>query len=552
VTNERTLAQYRVPYATWIGAAICLAAIAPLLYLGRHLNFLSDEWTFIVHRNDSGIAALLRPHNEHWSTLLTVILRALFATIGLRVYWPYLLLLELFHVATAFVLFLLVRRRAGEVLGLAAMLAILFIGRGAENIFWAFQIGFVGSVLFGLVAMLALDPPNPGRGRLVVASVAMLLALMFSGIGIFFCAAIAVQLLVDRRRHAQPGVAILPVLAYLVWFFAYGRAGAVSHRFPLSPTALISLPGFVPFGIGSALAGLFGLSDRWASALLAAATALLALAWYRRGWVGAVALSLAAGLIAQYGLTALVRGQFGDLQAGSSRYVYVGAIFLVLLIADALAQFRVRRGLVLVSAIVFVVVLDYSAYHLADFARGRDFRVAEQQGQLQALELLRGSPSMQLDAEVDATNYTPITARQYYEAIDALGSPVPRISLAQLGASAAAPVDTMIRRIFAPTITSGSGAAGQTMGCQAYLGASTANVDLKAAAGSAVEVSAATAETIGVTVTLFASPMGNPDQQVEVSAGTTVRIELPRTAEPITWHLGIALPAAGQTQICGP
>ena len=242
MTNERTLAQYRVPYATWIGAAICLAAIAPLLYLGRHLNFLSDEWTFIVHRNDSGIAALLRPHNEHWSTLLTVILRALFATIGLRVYWPYLLLLELFHVATAFVLFLLVRRRAGEVLGLAAMLAILFIGRGAENIFWAFQIGFVGSVLFGLVAMLALDPPNPGRGRLVVASVAMLLALMFSGIGIFFCAAIAVQLLVDRRRHAQLGVAILPVLAYLVWFFAYGRAGAVSHRFPLSPTALISLP----------------------------------------------------------------------------------------------------------------------------------------------------------------------------------------------------------------------------------------------------------------------------------------------------------------------
>ena len=56
-------------------------------------------------------------------------------------------------------------RRAGVRPWLATLLAgvFVFFGSGAENILIAFQITFVGSLVFGLTQLLLADHDGPGR-----------------------------------------------------------------------------------------------------------------------------------------------------------------------------------------------------------------------------------------------------------------------------------------------------------------------------------------------------------------------------------------------------
>ena len=72
------------------------------------------------------------------------------------------------HLVICVVLFWLLRRfGASPWVSLGTALFIAFYGAGAEDTLWAFQIGFVGSVMFGLLAIAAIDllPGVAGHGR---------------------------------------------------------------------------------------------------------------------------------------------------------------------------------------------------------------------------------------------------------------------------------------------------------------------------------------------------------------------------------------------------
>jgi hypothetical protein len=144
--------------------------------------------------------------------LARLIYAALLSTFGLRTYVPYMLVLMALHAASAFLLFELVRRRAGDLVGIACAAMLLVLGAGWENLLWAFQIAFVGSVACGLGMLLALDGP-PARRRLAVAAVLLAASLMFSGIGLFFGVVAAVRLMLDPPRRRE-----------LLWFAPVGVA----------------------------------------------------------------------------------------------------------------------------------------------------------------------------------------------------------------------------------------------------------------------------------------------------------------------------------------
>jgi hypothetical protein len=84
----------------------------------------------------------MRPHNEHWSTPVLAY-RAAFQVFGLDSYRPFQLMIVLC-------------RGSGHPAGDHAppgpvdrhdpAVVLLFFGPGSQNIVWAFQIGFVGSV----------------------------------------------------------------------------------------------------------------------------------------------------------------------------------------------------------------------------------------------------------------------------------------------------------------------------------------------------------------------------------------------------------------------
>ena len=115
---------------------------------------------------------LFRPHFQHWTTLPILPYRLLWTVVGIRSYVPYQALIVVLHLAAA-ALLLVVMRRAGVRPWIATVAAgaFVFFGSGAENILVAFQITFVGSLVFGLAQLLLADHDGPlDRPRLVRAA----------------------------------------------------------------------------------------------------------------------------------------------------------------------------------------------------------------------------------------------------------------------------------------------------------------------------------------------------------------------------------------------
>ena len=91
-------------YAIALGGLL-LGAWVALMVLATNTNqwFFADEWEFIARRSRPAglgdtIRMYLRPHNEHWSTLPLLVYRGIFGVVGLKAYWPYLIVHLAAHV----------------------------------------------------------------------------------------------------------------------------------------------------------------------------------------------------------------------------------------------------------------------------------------------------------------------------------------------------------------------------------------------------------------------------------------------------------------------
>lgn len=156
---------------TWVHLASLVGILSALVVLSRGQWFFGDEWDFLLFRGVAHPAVgVFYPHNEHWSTLPILWYRAVFQVFALRSYWPYLLSLFAIHLAVVHLLWRCVIR-AGVPASIATVGAAAFglFGAGSENLLWAFQIGFVGSLAAGLGLGLAVNgPPERRRVALVV------------------------------------------------------------------------------------------------------------------------------------------------------------------------------------------------------------------------------------------------------------------------------------------------------------------------------------------------------------------------------------------------
>ena len=94
------------------------------------------------------------------------------------------------------------------------------------------------------------------------------------------------------------------------------------------------LPAFVVWGLAGAAGGTVGVTGLPALVVLIAGAVAVGFAWWRVR-PDAFALGVAAGLVAFYVVTGLNRAQLGYDQSASGRYVYIGAVFWLILLADA-------------------------------------------------------------------------------------------------------------------------------------------------------------------------------------------------------------------------
>src|SRR6266581_4208963 len=155
--NSRRVGDICFPFASLVLAGASALTFLGVLVLTSYKIFFFDEWDFVVLDRRWDISVLLSPHNEHWSTIPILVWKVLFVAVGLSSHIPYEATALIVHLMAAYLLFQLIRRRSGDLPALAAALTLLLLGSGAENIVWAFQLAWVGSVAFGLGAMLLLE-----------------------------------------------------------------------------------------------------------------------------------------------------------------------------------------------------------------------------------------------------------------------------------------------------------------------------------------------------------------------------------------------------------
>jgi hypothetical protein len=433
-------ADVRVPHARLLVAATAVIACAAILWLARGFTFYFDEWTVILPTDarDASWTVYLQPHNEHPAVLLRLIYSVLLNTVGMRTYIPYMAVLLALHATTVVLLFVLVRRRAGDLIAIGAAVLLLVMGAAWENLLWAFQIGFVGSVACGLGALASLlrgeVPPDSrsearggGGARSGLAATLLLLgSLMFSGIGLFFLIAAAVWLALtpDRRKDL---VWLAPAaIALGIWYLAYGRSGT-----PPTPTSLpgnvAALPLYTVWGLGASVAGLIGEGGLVGPVLLLLALAALGFSWRHRRPDG-FTVGIAAALLAFYVVLGLNRAQIGYQQSGSGRYVYEGAVFWLLLLADAARDLpwrgTWRPALV---ACVFLACFN-SGVLLYAYSAAKTEQMLRETADLQALAAERGDPCLNPSAIVDPLVMPQVTSPPaYYSAVDRYGDPAAEI-----------------------------------------------------------------------------------------------------------------------------
>ena len=440
------------PTALFVLAAAASGVL--LIALQSHLTFVYDDWEPLLERGWSA-HDLLRPHLDHILLGTTLVYKTIQASIGMESLVPYAAVSTSVFLLSVALLFVYIRRRAGEWLALAGVLPILFLGTASGDLLAPFQIFFFGSMACGIGALLAIE--DRGRRRDLLACTLLTVSLTFSELALPFVLGVAVAIGLDRGPLRRAYVVLVPLLLYALWYAGWG------HTAPgfLSFSNVAHSLRYVLDGLAAGVASLFGLTTGGAvnsdlGRPLVLGLVLLAALRIRSGppvsrwfWVSLVV------LLSFWFLTAVNANPL-RLPSGS-RYQYIGAVLLLLVAAD------LAHGVARASRTVIVIALGVAVASVAgnlaalhhDYAFQRDGLFAERGG-LTGLEIEsdHADPAFTLDEQNAGFKYLDsIVAGPYLSAVREFGSPAYSESeLANAPERARVAADLVMGSVLHPTL----------------------------------------------------------------------------------------------------
>lgn len=362
----------------WIHLALLAGAGVLLLVLGRHQWFFGDEWEFFTNRGlgPGATLSIWRPHNEHWSTLPIIVMTGLRDVVGLSSYWPYLIALLLCHLALAHVLWrICVRAGAAPLFATIGAAVFSLLGAGAENLLWAFQIGFVGALLLGWLAILVGDHPQRLSWRDTGPVVLLVGALMCSGVGVPMVASAAVAVLLRSRSWVRAlAVGGIPGVVFAIW---YRLIGTVNGSPPMPARSWTEKAHELGSGIISQATAVTGGPVRLVelALLVLGVCALVVGLWAVRGTDrGRLAAAPLGGLVGAVVFAVLTAVGRSDLTA--SRYVYVVVALALPMAMVVLSLAPSKPWIAGTIAVLMVAVGAHNVALLVDRARAEAAREA--------------------------------------------------------------------------------------------------------------------------------------------------------------------------------
>lgn len=407
--------------AAWAVALVLVGAAAATSWAGRDIALLGDEWAWIFGGLNPGADTILQSYNGHLLATTWSAYYGLLVTFGLPNYWVYRTVALLLHLGVALVVFLLARRRIGPWSAIAPAAAIAFLGTGSD-VFLSGNFGIAWATVACVGALAMLDRRT--RGRDLAACTLLVLGLASFTSAIAFTAGIWVEVLSQRDRWRRIWVPLLPTLLYLSWRLIWGGdlllagsstgdlAAVVRRGFEAAAGAIAGLGG-VQLTSPTVEAHFPWLDSLALLAVALGALALVALLIRRRNLSPRLA-NLIVTAVALWALLALGRG---SLDLFASRYVYLGAIVVALILVELASGLRLRSRAVtraVVLAVGVSVALNVAWLVIWGNALRRESTTAR--AELAALDIARGEVPAEFEPS-RAFRLRPVTAGAYFEAV---------------------------------------------------------------------------------------------------------------------------------------
>lgn len=419
-----------------LGAAMCVSATW-MMIAGDGLSFTNDDLfyyaQYVVHgggdfRTPGGVEYFLAPSNGHLQVPGKLLYRGIFETFGANY-----AVFRAFDVAGVMVcvglFFELARRRVGPLVALVPCVSLLFLGYAWESFLWAFDLHTIYALALGLGAVLALQRDDR-RGD-ILACVLLVLSIAMIELGLAFAVGIAIAVLLRPDRWRRAWIFLVPTVLYAAWWLwaqHFDQPAIELANVKLIPltvaNALAAITGSV-FGLNPTGEGVFepltGVTG-WGSAI--AALAVVALVWrISRGGVPRTLWIFLAVAVSYWILIAL-----GGRAPDSSRYIFVGALLVFLVAADALAGARLPTPAVLAALAVVAFAIPPNVAKLYD-GRGPQLNDATNSRiEYAMLDLVEGPipPEYAPGKDKRVTDlggvvFTPMPAGDYLEAAQRFG-----------------------------------------------------------------------------------------------------------------------------------
>lgn len=354
-----------------LGGAM-LIMVAWIMYIGRHFGPHGDEVWYLGHLvNRNGVVETLHgveyffaPHNSHLVLLGRLFYSAVYAIAGTH-FWV-LRLSELLGIVVCVALFfVLARRRTTPWLALAFSVSLLFLGFAQESFLWPFDLHTIYSAAFGLAALLALERED--RKGDILTCVFLVLSVLILEVGLAFVLGAAVSIAQRDERTRRAWIVIVPIVLYAIWWLWAKKFG--QSEVELSNVRFIPIDFTNAFGaVAGSLVGVnptVGVAPEITTITPTGifVAGLGAVALFFRGRKGGLPPTIWVTLtvLAFYWLTIAL----GNRPPDSSRYIFVGALLIFLVAADALRGIHVGLWptLAVFAVIAFALPPNISKMH---------------------------------------------------------------------------------------------------------------------------------------------------------------------------------------------
>jgi len=418
-----------------IGLALASGvAGASQLWLSSGGTFFVDELRMFGASYQVDFPEWIEPWNGHLSITSRVIYKAMLELFGAD-YLAVRLLTVVTSLLTASVFFALARHRVGPVAALAPTIILLFFGSSWKHLLAGTGITVLLTIAAGLGALLALER-NDLRGNLAACALITFALASFS-VALAFLAGVIVAVMLRPRPWRSAWVYLIPLLLYSgwwVWALRFDSAETQGSNVLLIPMWILEslsavAGGLLGVNLGLDLADPLSLQvTAWGR--MAALLFVAVLAWrIRQGrlppsfWVS---LTIA---LTYWCLTGLVAGGDDIRTPYAARYIYPGAVALLLVATDAFRDIRfsprgiaVLYGIVTFSLVGNIALLRAGSEYLQSYSEelGADLAMIE----VASARVPTGFPPSR--SVVDGI--PQITAGDYLAAVGRFGSPAPALS----------------------------------------------------------------------------------------------------------------------------